>query len=221
MLFSKKSKLSQSWDERFGFFYFQFCSSSVENYVTSLSRQSLDDVDLLRGLPLAQERIDQYLDRFFDRSLKLSSVIRQCLNGFQEDAPCHISWNELAFKSKDLFHVLALDIQSKTHRGTQGFQAKPSKVSLALLGLICVLLRLNFQKIGIHAYEDRIEIILTAEDTLPGEAYDLAQNIKPFLHLELPQAKGQFLDAWEGVLAEANIALEFEQNKVVMSSKVK
>lgn len=148
---SSKDVQSQSWESHFGFSFFQNVSLDLKTYSNTKYRQLLDEIRLLQDLPLAQERLDEYLDRLFERTHELSRVQLQSMQLFEVQGSAQHSWNEVIQMIGDLCPVLGVPFDLEFTPQNQGIETKRMYVSALSLGLVHLCLDVAYSQVTIKA----------------------------------------------------------------------
>lgn len=188
MIFKSK-KQSQSWEDRFGFSYFQNCTSYLQNFYSSYARKNLDDIQMLGDLPLAQERLDVYLEQIFKRTRSISQVQQQASMLFNPSGAAFLSWNEIGQICLDIFQILGIPIQIELLHANQGFELKQSYLSGYLLGLAVSLIDYPIPELTILIQEDGIqcrgEFQINSSDLIISPLQAPFKELQALLNLEL------------------------------------
>lgn len=200
---SSKDVQSQSWESHFGFSFFQNVAEALKTYSNTKYRQLLDEIRLLQDLPLAQDRLDEYLDRLFERTHELSRVQLQCMQLFEVQGAAQHSWNEVIQMIGDLCPVLGVPFELEFTPQNQGIETKRMYVSALALALVHLSLHGDFHQVFIQA--NPLGLTMKLKGMTDEISFDSWSNNEGFQSL-LPLLSLDF----KQVLHEDSLDLEFE-----------
>ena len=149
-MFFKKNELRQSWENNYGFFYFQSCQLSLMNYFHSQYTQVLEKLEMLRDLPLAQERLELYSDQLFNTTQAMSRVHQQSAQFFDEGNSYPINWNEFAQVFQDISFIWAAsEVEVALANSSSSIESTRAYLSAIALGFSKIIMTCEYSCVKI------------------------------------------------------------------------